>query len=54
MPFSNKDTNKEPQAPFGKPKGLDGEGSSRFFRLNPLAPNDAAALYLRTFRKLAP
>ena len=39
---------------FGKPKGLDGEGSSRFFRLNPLAPNDAAALYLRTFRKLAP
>jgi 5'-deoxynucleotidase YfbR-like HD superfamily hydrolase len=39
---------------FGRPKGLDGEGSSRFFRLNPLAPNDAAALYLRTFRKLAP
>lgn len=39
---------------FGKPKGLDGEAAQRFFRLKPLAPNDAAALYLRTFRKLAP
>ena len=39
---------------FGKPKGLTGETAQRFFRLKPLAPNDAAALYLRTFRKLAP
>ncbi|PZF75622.1 hydrolase [Aestuariivirga litoralis] len=39
---------------FGKPKGLDGEAAKRFFRLKPLAPTDAAALYLRTFRKLAP
>ena len=39
---------------FGKPKGLAGETAQRFFRLKPLAPNDAAALYLKTFRKLAP
>ena len=39
---------------FGKPKGLAGENAQRFFRLKPLAPNDAAALYLKTFRKLAP
>jgi len=39
---------------FGKPRGLDGEAAQRFFRLKPLAPNDAAALYLKTFRKLAP
>lgn len=39
---------------FGKPKGLSGETAQRFFRLKPLAPNDAAALYLKTFRKLAP
>lgn len=39
---------------FGKPKGLTGETAQRFFRLKPLAPNDAAALYLKTFRKLSP
>lgn len=39
---------------FGKPKALTGETAQRFFRLKPLAPNDAAALYLKTFRKLAP
>ena len=38
---------------FGRPKGLDGEGSARFFRLKPLAPNEASALYLKTFRRLA-
>jgi uncharacterized protein len=38
---------------FGKPKGLDGESAARFLRLKPLAPNDASALYLKTFRKLA-
>lgn len=38
---------------FGKPKGLEGGTAQRFFRLKPLAPNDAAALYLKTFRKLA-
>ena len=39
---------------FGKPKGLEGAAAQRFFRLKPLATNDAAALYLRTFRKLCP
>jgi len=39
---------------FGRPKGLEGEAVSAFFRLKPLAPNDASALYLRTFRKLDP
>ena len=39
---------------FGKPKGLEGATAQRFFRLKPLATNDAAALYLRTFRKLSP
>ena len=39
---------------FGRPKALSGEAAQRFFRLKPLAPNDAAALYLKTFRKLAP
>ncbi|MEI7597706.1 MAG: HD family hydrolase [Aestuariivirga sp.] len=39
---------------FGKPKGLEGVAAQRFFRLKPLATNDAAALYLKTFRKLAP
>jgi len=39
---------------FGKPRGLTRETAQRFFRLKPLAPNDAAALYLKTFRKLAP
>ncbi|MFN4143588.1 HD domain-containing protein [Aestuariivirga sp.] len=38
---------------FGKPKGLEDEKARHFFRLKPLAPNDAAALYLKTFRKLA-
>ncbi len=37
---------------FGRPRGLDGEGTARFLRLKPLAPNDAAALYLKSFRKL--
>lgn len=39
---------------FGRPAGLDGEGSARFTALEPLAPNDASALYLATFRKLTP
>jgi hypothetical protein len=38
---------------FGRPKGLDGEGSSKFHKLKPLAPNDASSLYLRTFKRLA-
>ena len=37
---------------FGRPRRLDGEGSARFFRLKPLAPNAASALYLETFQKL--
>jgi hypothetical protein len=38
---------------FGRPKGLDGEGSRKFHQLKPLAPNEAAALYLRKFNQLA-
>ena len=37
---------------FGRPKKLDGEGSQKFHRLKPLAPNDAAALYLKRFKQL--
>jgi 5'-deoxynucleotidase YfbR-like HD superfamily hydrolase len=37
---------------FGPPRGLEGAAAQRFFRLRPLAPNDAAALYLTSFRKL--
>lgn len=44
----------EAQSFFGKPKGLGGEAAARFFRLKPLAPNDAATLYLQAFRSLAP
>jgi hypothetical protein len=39
---------------FGRPKGLEDVAAQRFFRLKPLATNDASALYLKTFRKLAP
>jgi 5'-deoxynucleotidase YfbR-like HD superfamily hydrolase len=38
---------------FGRPKGLDGEPASRFFRLKPLATGAASAHYLRLFQKLA-
>jgi 5'-deoxynucleotidase YfbR-like HD superfamily hydrolase len=38
---------------FGRPKGLDGDGAQRFFRLKPLAATEASALYLKTFRKLS-
>ena len=38
---------------FGAPRGLDGAAAQRFFRLKPLEPNDAAALYLKSFGKLA-
>ena len=37
---------------FGRPRGLDGAGSQKFHRLKPLAPNDAEAIYLKTFRQL--
>lgn len=37
---------------FGRPKGLEGDAAARFFRLKPLAPNNASALYVRTFQKL--
>lgn len=37
---------------FGRPKGLDGEGSQKFHRLKPLPANDAASLYLKTFARL--
>ncbi len=43
----------EAQRFFGRPRGLTGEPALRFFRLKPLAPVDAAALYLRTFRTLS-
>ena len=38
---------------FGKPKPLETDAARRFFRLKPLAPNDATALYLKTFGKLS-
>jgi 5'-deoxynucleotidase YfbR-like HD superfamily hydrolase len=38
---------------FGRPRKLDGEGSQKFHRLKPLAPNDAAAQYLAVFKQLA-
>ena len=37
---------------FSRPRGLSGPGSRAFTRLEPLAPNDASALYLKRFRKL--
>ena len=37
---------------FGRPRGLDGEGSAKFHRLKPLAPNEASALYLKAFKRL--
>jgi uncharacterized protein len=37
---------------FGRPKGLDGENASRFFRLKPLATGAASAHYLLLFKKL--
>jgi len=44
---------KESEKFFGRPKGLDGEGTSKFHRLKPLAPNEASALYLKAFKRLA-
>jgi len=38
---------------FGRPKGLAGEGSAKFHKLKPLAPNEASALYVRAFRRLS-
>jgi uncharacterized protein len=38
---------------FGRPRGLDGEGSRKFFHLKPLATNDAAELFLKKFKMLA-
>ena len=38
---------------FGKPKGLEGESATRFFRLKPLATRDASALYLSMFESFA-
>ena len=37
---------------FGRPRGLDGEGSQKFYRLKPLAPPESAAIYLKIFGKL--
>jgi len=37
---------------FGRPKGLEGDAAARFFRLKPLAPNNASALYVKIFGKL--
>ena len=37
---------------FGRPRGLDLAGNSELFTLQPLAPNAAAALFLKTFAKL--
>ena len=37
---------------FGRPHGLAGEGLRKFLHLKPLAPNDAAAQYLKKFKQL--
>lgn len=37
---------------FGRPRGLEGEGSRKFFHLKPLPPNDAAKLFLNKFEML--
>jgi hypothetical protein len=37
---------------FGRPKGLEDDTAARLYKLKPLAPNDASALYLRTFKRL--
>ncbi len=37
---------------FGRPKGLSGAGIQAFFALEPLAPLDAAILYLNRFKAL--
>lgn len=37
---------------FGRPKGLDSEGTSRFFHLKPLATAAASEHYLKLFKKL--
>jgi uncharacterized protein len=37
---------------FGRPRGLDGEGSQKYYKLKPLAPPEAETIYLKTFRKL--
>jgi uncharacterized protein len=38
---------------FGRPRGLSGEGSPKFFKLKPLATNDAATLFLKRFKVLS-
>ncbi len=37
---------------FGRPQGLDGAGSRKFFHLTPLPPNDAAQVFLKSFKSL--
>jgi len=37
---------------FGRPRGLDGKGSEKFFHLKPLATQDAAIQFLKTFKML--
>jgi uncharacterized protein len=37
---------------FGRPRGLDGASSHKFFQLKPLPAIDAATLFLACFRKL--
>jgi uncharacterized protein len=37
---------------FGRPRGLDGEGTRKLFHLKPLATNDAATLFLNKFKML--
>jgi uncharacterized protein len=38
---------------FGRPKGLSGDGSRKFFALKPLSAVDAAQTYLKRFQQLA-
>jgi 5'-deoxynucleotidase YfbR-like HD superfamily hydrolase len=38
---------------FDRPRGLNGPGANRFYRLQPLPPREAAHIYLDMFRTLA-
>jgi len=37
---------------FQRPRGLEAEGPQKFHRLKPLAPPEAAAIYLKKFKQL--
>jgi len=38
---------------FGRPRGLSGAGEAQFYKLVPMAPNEAKATYLEKFRSVS-